>query len=111
MGAGKYIHRMTLQRLAAGDQDQETGATPQTWQTVTNLWGAIEYLSARDFIAAQAQESEVVARIEIPFRAGVLAGMRLLHRDKFYDITGVLPDKKSGREYLTLPCSEGLIDG
>ncbi|TKE23299.1 head-tail adaptor protein, partial [Klebsiella pneumoniae] len=28
-----------------------------------------------------------------------------------YNIEGVLPDPRSGREYLTLPCSEGDNDG
>jgi len=41
--------------------------------------------------------------------------MRLYHaaKDQYYNIEGVLSDKDSGLEYITLPCSEGVryIDG
>ena len=110
MDAGKLMHRMTLQR-PVDVQDAVSGAMVRTWADVTGLWAAIEYLSARDLLAAQAQQSQVVARIVIRFRAGVTDDMRLLHGGKVFDIAGVLPDRKTGREYLTLPCSEGLTSG
>ena len=37
--------------------------------------------------------------------------MRVVHGSKVYNIAGVLPDAGSGREYLTLACSEGVNDG
>jgi hypothetical protein len=37
--------------------------------------------------------------------------MRVNHNGTIYNIHGVLPDKKSGREYLTLACSTGANDG
>ncbi len=75
------------------------------------VWAGIEPLSARDFIAAQAVQSEVTARIVIRYREGVTAAMRIKHAGRLYTIHGVLPDAKSGREYLTLPVSEGVNDG
>ena len=32
--------------------------------------------------------------------------MRIDHGGKIYNILGVLSDKESGMDYLTLPCSE-----
>ena len=37
--------------------------------------------------------------------------MRVVHGGKVYNIHGVLPDMRSGLEYLTLPVSEGVSDG
>lgn len=114
MQAGKLRHRIQLQQLVDG-QDPESGAAIKAWQDWPapgkKLWASIEPLSARDFIAAQAGQSEITARIVIRQREGVLPTMRALHRGRVYAIQGVLPDPVSGREYLTLPVSEGVKDG
>lgn len=114
MQAGKLRHRIQLQQQVQA-QDPETGAVVLAWQdwpaAGKKLWGSIEPLSARDFIAAQALQSQVTARIVIRHRDGVLPTMRALHRGKVYTIHGVLPDPVSGIEYLTLPVSEGVKDG
>jgi len=84
----------------------------KTW---VEVWGkvpaSVEPFSAREFIAAAATQNEVTARIGIRKRAGVDPTMRIIHRGKIYNIEGVLPDPKSGLDYLTLPCSEGVDDG
>ncbi|WP_236233214.1 phage head closure protein [Pseudomonas tohonis] len=111
MEAGKLRHRVTFQALAV-QQDPVSGDTVKVWVTVwPDVPAAIEPLSARDYLAAKAQQSEVSARIVIRYRDGVLPTMRVLHRGKIYAIAGVLPDQRSGREYLTLPVSEGVRDG
>ncbi|MHB0844753.1 phage head closure protein [Stutzerimonas nitrititolerans] len=114
MQAGKLRHRIQFQQQVQG-QDTETGAVVLVWQDWPapgkKLWASIEPLSARDFISAQALQSEVTARIVIRQRDGVVATMRVLHRGKVYTIHGVLPDPDSGLEYITLPVSEGVKDG
>ena len=72
---------------------------------------SIEPLSAREFIQAAAVQSAVTARIVIRYLPGVTAAMRVRHGSLLYNIAGVLPDKITGREYLTLPVSEGVSDG
>lgn len=111
MRAGDLRHRVTLQKQVTA-QDQQTGAMlPPTWVDFATVWASVEALSARDLIAAQGAQSEVVARIVIRYRPGVDATMRALHRGRIYNIHGALPDAKSGLEYLTLPVSEGLNNG
>ncbi len=110
MQAGKLRHRITLQQLNDGVQDQETGDLVQQWEDWATVYASVEPLSARELIAAQGVKSEVTARIVIRHKAGVHAGMRILHRGGVYSIAGVLPDPKTGREYLTLPVAEGLKD-
>lgn len=108
--AGKLRHRITIQAPGMS-QDPVTGEMVQGWTDFASVWASVEPLSARDFIAAQANQSEITARIVIRHRADVDATMRILHRSKVYAIQGVLPDDDSGLEYLTLPVSEGVSDG
>ncbi|MHA6639934.1 phage head closure protein [Stutzerimonas frequens] len=114
MQAGKLRHRVQIQELIQ-TQDTETGIAIMAWSDWPapgqRLWASIEALSAREFIAAQAGQSEITARIVIRYRPGILPTMRILHRGKVYAIHGVLPDAHSGLEYLTLPVSEGVSDG
>jgi SPP1 family predicted phage head-tail adaptor len=110
MQAGKLRHRVDLQKKVTG-RNPETGGISEEWQPVTTVWASIEPLSAREFIAAGATQASVTTRITIRYREGVTAQMRAVSRGKIYNIEGVLPDDKSGREYLTLPCSEGVNDG
>lgn len=110
IASGKLRHKVALQRRVR-TQDPVTGEITYQWQTVANVWASVEPLSAREFISAQAVQSKVSARIVIRHRSDVDASMRIMHRDKLYNIEGVLSDPRSGLEYLTLPCSEGVSDG
>jgi len=101
MQAGKLRHRVELQRVT-NSQDPQSGANIETWQLFATVWASIEPLSARDFIAAQAAQNQISARAVIRYRPKIAAGMRLIQGSATYLIEGVLPDKQSGQEYLTL---------
>lgn len=109
LAAGRLRHRVAIQRRVLA-QDT-SGNTTHTWANIATVWAAIEPLSTREFIAAQSVQSEVTARIVIRYRANIDASMRIVHKDKIYNIHGILADKDSGLEYLTLPVSEGVNDG
>lgn len=110
MQAGKLNKRVTIQKPVRS-KDPDYGDFKTDWVDVSDVWASIEPLSAREFIAAQAAQSEVVARIVIRHRKDIDSTMRILHKDKIYNIKGVLPDKETGLEYITLPVSEGVNDG
>lgn len=105
--SGKLRHRIVIQNPTY-TQDSENGAMTPTWNTFKEVWAAIEPLSARDLIAAQAQQSKVVARIVIRYLPNVDADMRISHNGKIYSIEGILPDKDSGLDYITMPVSLGV---
>lgn len=110
LAAGRLRHRVRIEMLA--ESQASNGAVSESWVTFAdNVPAAIEPLSAREFIAAQQAQSEVTARIVIRYRPGVTAKMRIVHGGRVYNIAGVLPDKESGREYLTMPVSEGVNAG
>lgn len=109
LSAGRLRHRVRLERF---DTSNDSNGDPvQEWDLVAEVWAAIEPLSAREFVASQAMQSQVTARITIRWRDDVVAAMRIVHGAKVYNIAGVLPDKESGREYLTLPVTEGVNAG
>tara|TARA_R110000850_G_scaffold9279_10_gene34390 strand:+ start:210 stop:548 length:339 start_codon:yes stop_codon:yes gene_type:complete len=112
MKAGRLRHRCTIERPTS-EQDPNSGAIIEGWELVGKAWMAIEPLSVRGFIAANAAQSEVTGQLVMRYRPNLQidSTMRVRHGVKIYNIEGVLPDKDSGREYLTLPYSEGLNDG
>lgn len=91
-------------------QDPETGAVSEMWTEIAKVWAAIEPLSAREFVQSAAGQSEVTARITIRTR-NILPTDRIAHRGLVYNIRGVLPDKDSGLEYITLPVGAGVNEG
>lgn len=109
MKAGKLRHRVVIQ-AEAPSQNATTGVVANGWTTFATVWASVEPLSAREFIAASAVNSGVMARVVIRYRAGVKPSMRIVHGERTYNIEGVLADKRSGIEYLTLPVSE-VVNG
>jgi SPP1 family predicted phage head-tail adaptor len=118
MDAGRLRHRVDFQKRIP-QQDPETGDVTLVWQDLfTDVPAAIEPLSAREFIAAAAVQSEITTRIVVRQRRGIKmeAKQRIVHGVKcckflgreIYDPHGMLPDKERGWEYLTIPCSKGV---
>lgn len=111
LSAGRLRHRIDIQQRAHV-QDPVTGEMVPGWANVwTAVPASIEPLSAREFIAAQATQSQVVARITLRYREGLDASMRIVHKGAIYNIAGLLPDKSSGLEYFTIPVSSGANQG
>ncbi|HBJ69987.1 MAG TPA: head-tail adaptor protein [Alcaligenes faecalis] len=110
MQAGRLRHRLSIQENRPG-RDPDTGAVIPVWVELTAVRGSFEPLSARDFIAAAAAQTKLSARAVVRYRADIKEKMRLVHSGKVFLIQGALPDKESGREYLTLLLSEDLSDG
>lgn len=115
MHAGRLRHRIDLQRRV-NKQDPVSGAVEPTWVDLfKKVPAAQEFLSSKEFIAAQAVQSEMTVRWIVRFREGMDATQRIKWtvngKAKIYNVHGVLPDNDSGREWLTLPCSVGLDQG
>jgi len=118
LASGKLRHRVRLEHYApqtdtAGDPLRGAkGELLRAWGLAASVWASIEPLSAREFVQSGTQQSAVDTRIGIRFRSDVTAtAHRIVKGSTIYNIHGVLPDKDSGLEYLTLPCSAGVGDG
>ena len=102
---------MTFQRKS-NNQDPVTGAVTPSWINLhADVPAAIEPLTVKEYIAAHAVQSEVTTRITVRWREGLNAAQRIKHGALIYNIHGALPDKDSGRTWLTIPCSQGVDQG
>lgn len=105
--AGSLRHRVELQRLLSV-QDPDTGMISEEWQSYARVWASMAPASAREFIAAAAEQSEVRGKAVIRYRGDVVAADCIIYRGKRYNILAVLEDNNSMREWQTLPFSEGV---
>lgn len=102
-------HRVTLQARTEVRGDQ--GSLSYTWADwLADEPAQVTFLSGREFIAAQSNQSQIMARVAIRWREGVDGSMRLIHEGVTYNVTAVLPDP-STRRWLTLMIAGGVNDG
>lgn len=73
------------------------------WEHILTVWGQFTPLSVKDVINAQAQDTDITARLKIRHRTDITHVMRVEHRGVMYEIVGEpLADNVSGLDYLTL---------
>lgn len=103
-------HRIRLEQPVRA-QDHITGEIVTEWQVYKESVAAkVTPISGREFMAAQAEQTEVVARIQVNYDPNITPTMRAWFRDKVYVLHGALPDNITGLKWLTLPVSEGVTD-
>ena len=109
LAAGRLRHRVEIEeQISERDSD---GVLVTYWAPVASVWAAVEPVSVKEWIQSGQMQSEVKARFVIRYRPDIRASMRIVHRGLYYNIVGAFSDKESGREYLTLPVTEGVNDG
>lgn len=105
LAAGSLRHRIEIHAIDS-IQDSDTGNMEPSYPLFANAWANVRPATVREFTAAGAEYSKVSIVVTIRYIAGVQRSMRIRHGERLYNIEGVLPDPISGREYVTLPCSE-----
>lgn len=111
LNAGELRHRITVDEPQYA-QDLQTGERTRSWAVfAADIAAKISPLSATEYVAGQAQQSKVVARITIRHLPGLRADMRIRHLDTVYNIEGILPDPDSGLEWMTIVTSAGVNQG
>jgi SPP1 family predicted phage head-tail adaptor len=109
LAAGKLRHRVWLE--SQQPVTNSFGETEIQWVPFAQTWAAIEPLSAREYLQAEAMQSNVSARITLRWRPALKASMRIVHNGTVYNPAGILADPVSGQEYVTIPCSTGVNEG
>ena len=109
MRAGELRRRVSIQQR---DATQDTfGQQATSWTDLyTNVPVAIQALSGRELLAAQAVNSEVSHNINLRYLAGITANMRILYGTRIFNITAVMNIDERNKE-LMLQAAEGLNDG
>lgn len=101
MQAGRLNRCCVLQ--APGTAVDELGQPIPGWTDVATVWADIRLKSGLEAIKAGAPVSTVQASVRVRYRAGITAGMRIVHNLQAYNIVAVMPDI-GGREFVDLVC-------
>lgn len=105
--AGELRHRITVQVMGP-DRDEDNYPIKPVWTDYKKLWAKVTHLSGRDLIAAQANQSKIVARLKIRYREDIDTTMRVIYKSKTYAIDSqALEDTSTGYEYVTFLLSNG----
>jgi SPP1 family predicted phage head-tail adaptor len=109
MRAGTLRHRVRVEHKAETRDDY--GGVDTGWTTfAASVPAAILPVSGREFFAAEAQQSEVSAKIVMRQLDGLLPSMRIVHAGHQYNIRAILPDALLARHVVCM-CERGdLID-
>ena len=99
MQAGRLNRRCVLQ--TPGTAQDELGQPIPGWTDIASVWADIRMRSGLESIKAGAPVSVVQASIRVRYRAGITAGMRIVHNLQAFNIVAVMPDV-GGREYVDL---------
>lgn len=110
MEAGRLRHRVTIdEKVETPDGQGGIETTYLAWEE--NIPAAIEPGSGKEFMNSNQILAQVSTRITVRWRPGVVPTMRVRHESAIYNIVAVLPDKETGRTWLTLGCVSGTNDG
>lgn len=107
--AGELRHRVTIQHYVAGGRDEDGFEIEGSWQEYKQLWAKVTPLSAKDLISAQADQSEVVARMKIRYREDINTTMQVIWKGRIFSIQSqALDDNETGNIYSTFLLEQGL---
>ena len=101
MKAGQLDQRVTVERYTS--TEDELGQPIEAWAPLFTCWAAVEPLTGREYLAAQAAVSEVTAKIRMRFRPWMTAEDRVIHNGTTYGIESLV-DVRSGNRELVLMC-------
>ena len=105
--AGRLRHRLRLQKKT--ESRSSTGAVTAIWTTDSTVWGSIEPLSGREFIAAGGTQNEADVRIIIRYHATITDDWRVWNDSKAYTILAVVNEDERDR-MMELRCSQGVAE-
>lgn len=108
MEAGKLRHRITFQNQA--NSHDSYGQPLLTWSDVATVWAEIKPLSGKESVKADALIESTTHEINIRYRSGINASLRVKFGSRYFDIQSVL-NHDERNVMLTLLCVEGLNDG
>lgn len=107
MRAGTLRHRVTIEHKT--ETRDSYGGVSTAWATfAASVPAAILPVSGREFFAAEAQQSEVSAKIVMRQLAGLLPSMRIVHGGQQYNIRAILPDATLARHVVCM-CERGDV--
>lgn len=108
--AGKRDQPIQIEALGVGKGT--SGGMQKTWAPVATVWGSIRHLSGNEKRVTDVGGVVPQARteIEILYRPGIAATMRVVHRGTQYNIVHV-NNLQERNQALVLTCDSGVNHG
>jgi len=107
--AGQLRHRVTIEKYVKGRRDDDGYNLPSQWIENGKLWAKVTPLSSKDLMSAQAEQSEVTARMMVRYNTEIDTTMRVIWKGKVYAIDSEgLDDNEDGVTYTTFNLSSGV---
>jgi len=103
-GAGRRDKRITIQRPIE-TRGADFSDPQNQWVTYLDIWASIEPLQGREYVLNREQQTEVTVRMRVLYFPAVTNKMRVIYRDKIYQIVSVI-DPFESHEELELMCSD-----
>ncbi|KAA1171043.1 phage head closure protein [Marinobacter salinexigens] len=101
MTIGNLSHPIKIRSLQL-TQDPVTGEMVEDWADLATVWGSIQGVSGREFLAASAELAQTTHRITIYHRDDLTPDMRLVSGSTEYQVKALLP--QNDRFLMTVMC-------
>lgn len=109
MQAGDLRDRITIQMRST--TNDAAGEPTLSWADfAVNICANVTDVSGREYVAGQAVTNAITTAVQIRYRAGVNAAMRVVARGVFYNIEAVIEPENKRRE-MHLMCVKGAANG
>lgn len=100
--AGQLRERIVVQQ--ANESRNRLGETTYTYSPFAEVWASVTGVTAREFLLANTQQTEITHRIRMRFLAGLTNQMRISWRGRTLQIISVL--EHENRSVHELICTE-----
>lgn len=103
MAIGDLRHRLTLQKFTT--VVNENGFEEEAWQDYKTVWASVSNLSGREYYQAATVQAEKTVKFLIRYIKEVDTSMRILFKDKQYNITSI-DNMKYTNKYIEIKALE-----
>lgn len=104
MRLGPLRYRVEIQENQ--ETRNATNGITRTWVHLKTVYASITPVLAREFEQSNQVKADVTHNIRIRYFEGLTPKMRFKHGEKFYNITGILADGKTGQAFQTVDVKE-----
>lgn len=109
---GKYRHRVTIQHRVTTRDPADGSEVLSDWLTFTgNVPAEVLTGAGRELVAANAEQAEITARINMRWFPGLTSQMRILWDGMVFAIEAPPETDSTARREWRVRCSDGLNDG
>jgi len=108
MGIGDLNKRITFQKLT--NMINDNGFEIENWIDVKTVWARVSNLYGKEYFAAAAVQAENTIKFLIRYTDGIDTDMRILFKDKQYNITSI-DNIKYANKFIEIKAVEVDADG